>query len=148
MTSRRRLVFLDLGAPHHPPGLPAVLSRLAEEHRRAGTPVIWLRSGGGWEIPRGDLEIRVPEPAPDHALTGAPNPPEAGRLARTLAVVEAMARHRVRATHCFAYGDLCLDESVVTLVGNPRVVACSPAQAEHARSRGFAVTETLPDPAG
>jgi hypothetical protein len=141
----QRLVFLDPGVPHHPPSLPGFLSRVAEDHRRAGTPVIWLRSDRAWGIPRGDVTLDVPDPTADpHALSGTWDPLSTTALARTLAVVEIMAQRRVPAAHCFAYGDLCLDESVLAVVGNPRVVACCPKQAEYARSRGFAVIGTLP----
>ena len=146
VSSLRRLVFLDPGAPYHPPTLPALMSEAAEDHRRAGTPVIWIQSDHVWDIPAGDQRLTIPEPPFDPAapLPGASGPVSAAALARTMAVVEAMAQLRVPAAHCFAYSDLCLGESILTLVGNPRVVACRPETAEIARSRGFVVTAVCP----
>lgn len=159
-----RLVFLDFGLPEHTPKLAGALSECAEDHRRAGEPIIWVRLAAESVVPRGDLTLDVPpypdapragpyaEPVLDLPLSparadlapygGAPlNRPSTAATA--LAVVETMALHRVDAAHCFAYGDLCLDDFLLKLVGNPRVVPCCQEQAAAARARGFPVIDML-----
>lgn len=138
MNSARRIVFMDHNRLVHPPTMLEVLSALAARHRDDGSVVAWLGTVPRRNLGRGDLVLDLAGPPRQGYDTAEPS-----ASAKTLAVVETIARFCLPATVCVAYGDLCTEPSALPLVGTPRVVACCPDQAQLARARGLPVVAEL-----
>ncbi|MEU9009325.1 HAD-IB family hydrolase [Streptomyces sp. NPDC048479] len=79
----------------------------------------------------------------DGLLTGEVRQPMIG-VAKTAAVADAIAAHRLSPADCYGYGDHLSDLGLLEQVGNPHVVDVDPALVALAKERGWPVLPSAP----
>ncbi|MEX2973789.1 hypothetical protein [Streptomyces sp. C184] len=125
----RRAAFFDLAHPERPPNEDVALRYALEGHRAKGDLVVLL--------------VDALRPLPERLSTGGTLlriPPSATcDMNKCTTVVEAMARLCIDPASCFGYGDLCAGTGLLSVVGNPRVIACSAESSRLAQERGWPV---------
>ncbi|MEW1749611.1 hypothetical protein ACIQU1_07290 [Streptomyces angustmyceticus] len=127
--SMRRAAFFDLAHPERPPNEDVALRDALESHRAKGDLVV-LVIDALQQLPEtlsaeGTL-LRLPASA-TYAMD------------KCTTVVEAMTRLCIDPVSCFGYGDLCAGTGLLSVVGNPRVIACSAESGRLAQERGWPV---------
>ena len=125
----RRAAFFDLAHPERSPNEDVALREALEGHRTDGDLCV-LVVDAGRRLPRtlssaGTL-VRLPPSATDD-------------MDKCTAVVETMTRLGIDPVSCFGYGDLCAGTGLLSVVGNPRVIACSAEGSRLAQERGWPV---------
>lgn len=125
----RRAAFFDLTHPERPPNEEVALRDALEGHRAKGDLVVLVV----------DAHQRLPERM-SAGGTLLRLPPSATRdMDKCTTVVEAMTRLGIDPVSCFGYGDLCAGTGLLSVVGNPRVIACSADSSRRAQERGWPV---------
>ncbi|MFI7386456.1 hypothetical protein [Streptomyces sp. NPDC049813] len=114
--------------------------------RRSAHEDMALRDALAGHRAEGDLVVLVVEagrPVPEQLSAGGTLlrlPPSATRdLDTCTSVVEAMTRLCIDPASCFGYGDPCAGTGLLSVVGNPRVIACSADSSRLAQERGWPV---------
>lgn len=125
----RRAAFFDLAHPGHSWDEDAVLRDALEGHRDEGDLIV--------------LVVAAHRQLPENLATEGTVlrlPPSATRdTDKCTAVVEAMTRLCIDPVSCFGYGDLCAGTGLLSVVGNPRVIACGADSSRLAQERGWPV---------
>ncbi|MFE1766913.1 hypothetical protein ACFW81_22205 [Streptomyces angustmyceticus] len=125
----RRAAFFDLAHPERPPNEDVALRDALENHRAMGDLVVLIV----------DALRPLPEKlSTEGTLLRLPASATCDRDKCTT-VVEAMTRLCIDPVSCFGYGDLCAGTGLLSVVGNPRVIACSAKSGRLAQERGWPV---------
>ena len=125
----RRAAFFDLTHPQCPAAEDAALRDALADHRAEGDLVVLVV----------DAHRRLPQRLPAGG-TLLRLPPSAARdVDKCTVVVETMARLCIDPASCFGYGDLCAGTGLLSVVGNPRVIACGADGGRLAQERGWPV---------
>ena len=125
----RRAAIFDLAHPERPPNEEVALRDALEGHQAEGDLVVLIV----------DAHRRLPKQLSTEGTVLRLPSSAACDTDKCTAVVEAMTRLCVDPVSCFGYGDLCTGAGLLSVVGNPRVIACSADGSRLARQRGWPV---------
>ncbi|MEV3859829.1 hypothetical protein AB0J38_36680 [Streptomyces sp. NPDC050095] len=125
----RRAAFFDLTHPERPGHQDAALRSALADHRAAGDLVVLVA----------DAHRPLPKRLSAEGTLLRLPPSATGDMDKCTAVVEAMTRLCIDPASCFGYGDLCAGTGLLSVVGNPRVIACSADSSRLAQERGWPV---------
>lgn len=125
----RRAAFFDLTHPERPPNEDVVFRDALEGHRARGDLVVLVV----------DAHRRLPERMSAQGTLLRLPPSATCDMDKCTTVVETMTRLCIDPASCFGYGDLCTGTGLLSVVGNPRVIACSADSSRLAQERGWPV---------
>jgi hypothetical protein len=139
--STQRAAFFDLDHAPRPTNARHLFQQAITTHRAAGDLLVFLVSPTTPHTPQADIIVHMDQWA--RIYNTHPQHPNHHGPAKSLAVVETMVRLRLNPSHSFGYGDPCDNSAFLDIVGNPRVIPCSPATAKQAHNHGWPIITSV-----